>query len=490
MDKYEALANTITEIMVGNSYKNIRMYGYLLSLIQKEFVGDDVVQAAGIGLINNNYKLFINENFWNDPINMNNEKRVFLLCHEIIHTIFNHPLYDRNKLDKNLFNEATDLYINSVLLKNVGINTIPGCHSTKDWNDIHKPKMDALLDDLYLGTIDLETYNSELAKIPIRGVHPDDYDDPDITIDNCIDRGAFWLYEKLYKYKEEQEQPKGTGGKNQSGSGNNNDGDNDDNSNQDKSQSPNNTVNDYRDNDINHPMNHDDWEVVEDISEGEKNFISNQQDYILKSVAEEMMKSTGDLPSYLREYLNKLMNPPKPVFDYIGFIRRWTNTFGNFTEITHSKSKPNLLVENAWRLKFTYGKHILVCQDTSGSMSKQDLEETLLECAGIQKLTGSAISICEVDAAIHNVIPINSLKDINKYVSELGISGRGGTSFDPVNKYLEECKERYSGVIYLTDGLLPVPQKFPKLPLLVVVTSNGQEVKWKNIKSIKIPKKN
>jgi len=393
---YEELSDSITEIIIGNTYKNIRMYGYLLLTIQKEFVsGNHPVQTAGIGLINDNYKLFINEDFWKSKINLSSEKKVFLLCHEIIHTIFNHPLHYKNSNEAKLYNEATDLYINSILLQEIGINSIPGCADTKDWQNIHKPKLQQLINEKQLGLIDEQTFNQEFEKIPIRGVHPDDYDDPEITIPNCIAKGSNWIYEKLYIYKKDENKCSGIGI--------------------------------YNDNSLNHPSDHNDWkDTFDDLSEGVKSFIENQENYIVKEVVDNLNSQQGNVPGYLKELLDKILNPKKPVFDYVGFIRNWVSTFGNYTEITHTKSKPNLLLDDVWRLKFKASKHILIALDTSGSMSTNNIREVLIELAGIQKVTKMKMDMCEVDASIHNVIPIDSVNDINDYITNMGITGRGG----------------------------------------------------------------
>ena len=462
---HDQLSNSITEIIIGNTYKNIRMYGYLLSLLQKEFVGNDhPVKTAGIGLINDKYKLFINENFWNDPVNMNGQKRVFLLCHEVLHTIYNHPLYDKS-VNRALFNESTDLYINSVLLRDIGINCIPGCDSTKDWENIHKPALDTLIADYEDGFISTDEFNQKYSQIPIRGIHPDDYDDPDITIENCINKGSFWIYEKLFKYKEEQKKK----------------------NDEEKEQSQNESLNTYINHDLPHPVNHDEWDDINNLSEGVKKFIQDQEEYLIKETLSELEKQQGNIPGYLKELLNKIINPGKPVFDYVGFIRKWASTFGNYSDITRSRSKPSLIIDDAQRLKFTYGKHLFVPIDTSGSMSNDDLNEVITELAKIQKVTKMKITLCEVDSTIHNLIPIESLNDINDYVTKRGVSGRGGTDFSPVTKHLKESKEKYSGVIYLTDGFLSKPKEYPKIPLLVVITSKGTKVKWDNIKVIQIP---
>jgi predicted metal-dependent peptidase len=510
---HDQLANSITEIIIGNTYKNIRMYGYLLSLLQKEFVGNDhPVKTAGIGLINDKYKLFINEDFWNDPVNMNGQKRVFLLCHEVLHTMYNHPLYDKS-VDRALFNESTDLYINSILLRDIGINSIPGCDSTKDWENIHKPALESLIDDYEHGFIDEDEFKKRNSQIPIRGIHPDDYDDPDITMENCINKGSFWIYEKLFKYKEEQrcqskstdqseiDYPNGS----RSNSETNTDQSNTSNDSQDpqssqdipdkgndlnnkeKNQSQNESLNTYINNDLPHPVNHNEWDDINNLSEGVKKFIQDQEEYLIKETLNELEKQQGNIPGYLKELLKKINNPGKPVFDYVGFIRKWIGAFGNFNEITRSRSKPSLIVEDAQRLKFTYSKHLFVCIDTSASMGHDDLNEVITELAKIQKVTKMKITLCEVDAKIHNLIPIESLTDINNYISKRGISGRGGTDFSPITKHLEETKEKYSGVIYLTDGFLSKPKKYPKIPLLVVITSKGVKVNWDNIKVIQIP---
>jgi predicted metal-dependent peptidase len=62
--------------------------------------------------------------------------------------------------------------------------------------------------------------------------------------------------------------------------------------------------------------------------------------------------------------------------------------------------------------------------------------------------------------------------------SDLGdvirVSGRGGTSFDPVMEEILKSKGLYQNLIYLTDGYAPVPVRIPLIPILWVFNSNTE----------------
>lgn len=370
--------------------------------------------------------------------------------------------------DSDLYNEACDLKINSIIINEIGEDSLPGCANTMIWNTNYKPSIEKIEKDLSQGIISKETATELYNKIPIRPILPDDYQDKDkeITIKNCIDKSIEWIYSRLFKLVE-------------------NNNNKNTNSNVNNSLSITNT----------HPSHHDNWEEINELPDGAKESISKQQEFILKRLLEEneSFKFQGNIPNYLKELLNKILNPPKPVFNYKSFLKKWTTIYGNLTLVKTTRFKPNLIIEEGRRIKLFPDKHIICFLDTSGSMDKTDLTESLTELYNIKKITGLKITVAEIDAQVHNVWELKSLSQMNEYLSTTGISGRGGTVFTPGVEYLNDKKNNnIAGAIYFTDGYVSVPDVNSKKNILVVSTSNGRLLDWdtwdKHYTCIQIPK--
>jgi len=76
------------------------------------------------------------------------------------------------------------------------------------------------------------------------------------------------------------------------------------------------------------------------------------------------------------------------------------------------------------------------------------------------------ITVVECDAAVQRVWNYRG-----KLPSDS--SGRGGTAFDPVFRWMREQNTQYNGVIYLTDGYAPAPTVKPPARLVWVITPEG-----------------
>ena len=86
-------------------------YGVFLSTLNKK-VGT-TTPTAGVCLNNINYELIVNEEFWNSLDNDN--KKIGLLKHELLHICFNHLIDRENYPDHILHNIAADIEINQYI---------------------------------------------------------------------------------------------------------------------------------------------------------------------------------------------------------------------------------------------------------------------------------------------------------------------------------------------------------------------------------------
>ena len=104
-------------------------------------------------------------------------------------------------------------------------------------------------------------------------------------------------------------------------------------------------------------------------------------------------KSIGNLPNHLKGVYEKLTKIPPPITNWRTVFNSDVRAFGNFTEITRSRSKPNLIIEDTFRLKLSMSKHLALVFDTSGSVSHSELVDFFTESLNISKITGFKLTI-------------------------------------------------------------------------------------------------
>ena len=212
---------------------------------------------------------------------------------------------------------------------------------------------------------------------------------------------------------------------------------------------------------------HELWEKLKELGEAEGNLIAKQIDYQLKEIAEELEKQSrnrGLIPSEMKDYINSLFEIVEPVIDWRSYLRRF-NSMSTIIYTKKTRRKPNRRFGSGPALKIKQKKKTLVAIDTSGSVSKEDLIEFFNEIYHIYK-TGTQIDIVECDAKIQRVYEFKGKRE------DIEVRGRGGTSFEPVMKYLAENKNKYANLIYLTDGECSPPATKPMKPIMWVHCSN------------------
>ena len=120
----------------------------------------------------------------------------------------------------------------------------------------------------------------------------------------------------------------------------------------------------------------------------------------------------------------------------------------------------------------TEALEVSVCIDTSGSVSDTLLEQFLAELKGI--LRSYPHVKCDLfygDTELFGPYPIQTIEETPKAM------GRGGTSFRPFFKYLENNQNNLMGAhkvsIYFTDGYGDFPSKEPEDPTMWLVCKDG-----------------
>jgi len=190
---------------------------------------------------------------------------------------------------------------------------------------------------------------------------------------------------------------------------------------------------------------HEFWKQYENMDEAEKKLMEKQIEHQLKDTADQVQKQRGHIPGELKELIDSLYVSEEAVIDWRAYLRRF-NGMANKVFTKKTRRKPNKRFYGNPALKIKQRKNTLVAIDTSGSVSKDDLKEFLSEIHHIYK-TGTEITVIECDAQIGNVYEYKG-----SFSDDYKVSGRGGTSYEPVLDYLFEHKDRFQNLIYLTDG--------------------------------------
>lgn len=208
---------------------------------------------------------------------------------------------------------------------------------------------------------------------------------------------------------------------------------------------------------------HSTWDEFDDLSDAEKKLIQKQVEHQLKEVAEQIEKSRGNIPGEMKGLLDKLNSKEPPKFDWKAYLRRFTG--GSQKVFTKKlRRKFNKRFEDNPGLKIKHRKHILVAVDTSGSVSDKEVQEFFHEIDHINK-TGAEITIVQCDTHIRHIGPY-------KAGDKIEIHGRGGTYFDPVLELYNENQDKYTCLVYLTDGECDCHVK-PRGKMLWVISTRG-----------------
>lgn len=207
------------------------------------------------------------------------------------------------------------------------------------------------------------------------------------------------------------------------------------------------------------------WDEIQGTDEATERLIKSQIAHIIEQTAEQVQKSQGTIPGEIAEILEKIRHMEPPKFDWRGFLRRFV---GKSVKVYTKKTrrKYNKRLPDFPGLKIKQQKHALVAIDTSASVSTGELMEFLQEIHHMYK-TGAEVTIIQCDTAISFMGPFNPRQDFT-------VHGRGGTSFLPVIDYYNENHQKYSCLIYLTDGEAPAPDDCKRHILWVLSTKSNK----------------
>ena len=188
---------------------------------------------------------------------------------------------------------------------------------------------------------------------------------------------------------------------------------------------------------------HSTWEEFEELTEAEQKLMQKQMDTLLQNASEQTEKKRGTVPGHIKDHLIEISKLEPPKFNWKQYMRRFT---GASTKVYTKKirRKENRRYSENPGLKIKMKQHMLLGIDTSGSVSDSELTEFMNEITHIHKC-GVDVTIIQCDTTIRSIEPFNPKK-------EFKVHGRGGTEFDPVLEYYNANLQKYTSLVYFTDG--------------------------------------
>ena len=210
---------------------------------------------------------------------------------------------------------------------------------------------------------------------------------------------------------------------------------------------------------------HSSWKEASNISESEKQLISNQVDFIAKNTVEQVKKTYGNIPGQFKEYIDSLFKIKKQVFNWKAYFRR---VIGNLitSELKLTKMRPSRRFPDGRGVRFIRKPHILVGIDTSGSVSMSELKDFFSEIYHLWR-SGVKVTIDECDTRITKTWEYNG-----KF--EIEICGRGGTDLNPVIDHYNSNKKEFSTLVMFTDGEFYLNELHKTRDVVWVISGVGQ----------------
>lgn len=396
----------ITVSMINNS--NLVFYGLFLTEISKYF--NKRVPTACLAKHEHARVpvMLFNPDFW-DKLNENQKK--FLVLHECSHLI--DSAFTMSKefgMESPIDNMAMDLGINSRLM---------------------------------------EAYSNDLEFIE-GGLLPKNF--PELKLEDCQD--SLYYYRKLKEAKDKKEESKGKGEDSLAGEPGNGNG-----------TSGCKNLDDLLDNQekIDH---HKSWEeLIQGMSDIEKEVLKRDIINRLEKIAEDVNKQNGTIPTHLEGVLKSIQNIKETV-NWKGLFRRFVgSTISN--EVLINRKRPSKRFEDNPSNKFKFKVNGVFLSDSSGSVSNDDLEKCNAELYNVWKAGGN-IDYASWDGECETPV---------KYEGKLQIkrTKAGGTIIDCA---LEEINKGYKkkgwnfGII-TTDGYIGGITVKAKIPTMILITPNG-----------------
>lgn len=405
--------------------------------------------------------IFVDINFYSG---LNMHERLFVLAHEVWHSVMLHFARKKNRNEK-LFNIAADLEIHF---------TLQNEKMKEPWVLPHDPNWANLsAEEIYEKLLVDKRYKS--LSVPAKSEDSDNSEGSDSqdgsaqqneNTDKSNDPAAESFDKHIYddnaseissmpskQNKDEKQDDDRTDG--ESGSDGNN-----------GTQTAPGAGGDA-DKNGNGSGNNSDFVVDDDFAPSVSDDTAERVRGRVVSAAVHVERLCGTLPGNIKKLLKDFLTPNIPwqellkqfVTSCYGGKRRWLPP--SRRHVWHDLYLPSMRTE---QLK------AVVAMDTSGS-TMNDLDQFFTELVSLMKTFGRyEITLIQCDSEIQKV---EKFSDTVRW-KNFSAAGMGGTDFRPVFKYVSDTMtEPPELLIYLTDGYGPAPELPPRYPVLWLITKDG-----------------
>jgi predicted metal-dependent peptidase len=231
---------------------------------------------------------------------------------------------------------------------------------------------------------------------------------------------------------------------------------------------------------------HSEWKNITNKT-GDVSALSRSVDNYIQDLIKDSLKNfergRGDLPSYIRELIDRALRPPKaPYFMIIRKLikaSRYSKFKRAYAKISRKRTYTFMIGEDsnlpaispfpgrARDLTFD----IIVMIDVSGSMSPDDIKEGL---SGVRNVIEGdrfcKLTVMEIDTEVQKEYQVKKIRDI-----DFKVRGRGGTVLRPG---LERCKKLNPDVVLCftdgyTDNINGMPKKYLPKKIIYVIQKGG-----------------
>ncbi len=179
--------------------------------------------------------------------------------------------------------------------------------------------------------------------------------------------------------------------------------------------------------------------------------------------------SWGSLPGNLVE---KIKASLKALIDYrkvlSGFRASVISSRRNLTRMRPNRRTDFQNLGSVYKMR----TNLLVAVDVSGSVDSKMLQKYYSVINRFFKYGIESIDTVQFDTKLGEVLPLK------KACTEVKVTGRGGTDFQPVFDYFRTCKTHYNGIIFFTDGYADEPKITGRKPKVLWILPDKQCEKY------------
>jgi predicted metal-dependent peptidase len=179
----------------------------------------------------------------------------------------------------------------------------------------------------------------------------------------------------------------------------------------------------------------------------------------VKEAVDSTNKQHGHMPSGIEKYIDELLTPPKVSWKQLlkqfvansvkaGTKSSWKRPSRRYGDDQKGKISDRTIA-------------LTLALDTSGSIDDGMLNQFMSEVASIQSSYRIEINMLECDAEVGRHYKLKKYQKPRR-----DITGRGGTSFEPVFEYVKQKCIKTDALIYFTDLAGTFPDKAPRYPVM------------------------